>query len=50
MKKFKIFWDCGYGRTEDTIEAATEDEAIEKAAECCQDEAQSNWDYGIVED
>jgi len=50
MPKFKIYWDAGYGRTTDEVEAENEDEAIEKAADLCQEEAQSNWDYGIDKD
>lgn len=49
MKKYIIYWDAGYGRSYDVVEAENEEKATEHAYESWRDEAESQADYGVQE-
>jgi hypothetical protein len=47
--KFRIWWDVGFGRTVDDIEADNQADAVEQARMAAEEEAQNNLDYGAEE-
>ena len=47
-KKWIIKWDAGFGEMYDTVECATEDDALEAAEQSWRDEVESNADYEVV--
>lgn len=48
MKKWIITWDCGWGRNDEIIEAASEDAARSHAYEQARDEFENNADYDAI--
>ncbi len=46
MPKFKIWYNVGYGREEEEIEAASEDEANEAAYEAFSEACEAAYDFG----
>ena len=50
--KYKIWYDVGFGREEETIEASNEDEAGEAAYEAFSEacESQHNWGFEELEE
>jgi len=50
--KYKIWYDVGFGREEETIEASNEDEAGEAAYEAFSEacESQHNWGFEELPD
>lgn len=49
MKKYRIWWDNGFGRTTEDVEAEDQQEAIDIARMAAKEEAESNMDYGADE-
>ena len=49
MPKFIAIWNAGYGESSEVVEAASREEAIEIAYECCMDDVNSNISYRVVE-
>lgn len=46
MPKFKIWYNVGYGREEEEIEARSEDEALEAAYEAFSEACEAAYDFG----
>jgi hypothetical protein len=49
MRKFKIFWDVGFGAREDNIECGSLAEANDYAYKCAKEEFDDIVDYGANE-
>jgi hypothetical protein len=50
MPKYLIYWNAGYGRTEEEVEADTYDEAQDLAYDAAREEFESNCEYGVEEE
>lgn len=46
--KFIVRWDAGYGNCYDIAEVENEEEALDYAAECWKEAAESQADYEVI--
>lgn len=46
MPLYTIYWDCGYGTSEESHDCDSLEDAKKIAEELCREEAESNWTYG----
>lgn len=49
MPLYRIYWDAGYGRNSETIEASDHQEAVNNAYEAAREDFENNADYGAKE-
>jgi hypothetical protein len=48
MKKYIIFWNCGYGSNYEIVEVADEEAASGYAYEAAKEDFESNVDYKCI--